>query len=89
MHFGTRRKINLCSDELLMGPFSHSLIFRWSSLVDSNYWIKMRWEIRTDPLFLPVSFTGQSLSEQLMEGQKMHHCIVDPGGLRKSSPHEI
>jgi len=58
MHFGTRRKINLCSDELLMGPFSHSLIFCWSSLVNSNYWIKMRWEIRTDPyLFYSFSFS--------------------------------
>ena len=53
----TRRKINLCSDELNRGPFSHRLIFDWIPSINSNYWLNSCWEIRIDPK--NIHFIGQ------------------------------
>ena len=52
IHLETRRKINLCSDELNGGPFSHRLIFCWYSSIGSNYWLNQCWEIRIDPFLM-------------------------------------
>jgi hypothetical protein len=50
IHLETRRKINLCSDELNGGPFSHRLIFCWKKAIDRNYRTNSFWEIRIDPI---------------------------------------
>ena len=51
IHLETRRKINLYSDELNGGSFSHRLIFCRYSSIGSNYWLNQCWETRIDPIY--------------------------------------
>jgi len=60
----TRRKINLCSDELSKGPFSHRLISGWDHSIHSNYWVKLCWEIRIDPKNRPSLFERRAVGWQ-------------------------
>jgi len=63
----TRRKINPCSDELSIGPFSPGLIFCWSYSIGSNYSINSCWEIRIDSFFL----------DHLIDGELMAYLTFD------------